>query len=131
MMYATYESVARCQMAMASRNDLSYLCSLPTSGMSRAATDERAMTFATNDVNLSIYVPGTVGRVTGRHASYHHQHRDFDLWFEAKVAAAPDYRSSSHETENNHRGGTVTGLAVRASPSGQAPGDLCVTRVTC
>ena len=90
-------------------NELSCLCSSPTSGMSRAATDEEAMTFATNGVNLCSYVPGTVGRVTGRHASYYHQHQDFDIWFEAKVASAQNYSSSWTAPFCSTRPRTTTG----------------------
>ena len=62
-----------------------------------------------NDIELSGYVPGTAGRVIGWHAHYYHQHRDFDLWLEAKVASAQDCSSSSHQTQDHHRGRTVTG----------------------
>jgi GNAT superfamily N-acetyltransferase len=37
-------------------------------------------------VTLSGYVPGAIGRITELHATYYHEHWDFDLYFESKVA---------------------------------------------
>ena len=40
-------------------------------------------------MNLEItnsYVPGAIGRITELHGSYYHQHADFGLYFESKVA---------------------------------------------
>jgi ribosomal protein S18 acetylase RimI-like enzyme len=37
-------------------------------------------------INISEYVPGLLGRITELHGKYYHQHWDFDLFFEAKVA---------------------------------------------
>ncbi len=38
------------------------------------------------DVRLSGYVPGAIGRVAELHGKYYHEHWDFDLFFESKVA---------------------------------------------
>ena len=32
------------------------------------------------------YIPGSLGRVASLHGAYYHEHWDFDLYFEAKVA---------------------------------------------
>ena len=37
-------------------------------------------------VKLSGYVPGAIGRVAELHGKYYHEHWDFDLFFESKVA---------------------------------------------
>ena len=39
-----------------------------------------------NEVKLSGYIPGAIGRVTELHATYYKKHWDFDLFFESKVA---------------------------------------------
>jgi GNAT superfamily N-acetyltransferase len=39
-----------------------------------------------NNVQLSGYVPGTIGRITALHATYYHNHWGFDVSFEAQVA---------------------------------------------
>ncbi len=39
-----------------------------------------------NDIELCGYVPGAIGRVAELHAAYYHQHWNFGLFFEAKVA---------------------------------------------
>ena len=39
-----------------------------------------------NGVKLSGYVPGAIGRVAELHGKYYHEHWDFDLFFESKVA---------------------------------------------
>ncbi len=38
------------------------------------------------DVRLSGYVPGAIGRVAELHGRYYHEHWGFDLFFESKVA---------------------------------------------
>ena len=40
----------------------------------------------TNDVTLSGYVPGALGKITEMHALYYHRHSNFGLFFERKVA---------------------------------------------
>ena len=39
-----------------------------------------------HDIELCGYVPGAIGRVAELHAIYYHQHWNFGLFFEAKVA---------------------------------------------
>jgi len=39
-----------------------------------------------DDVEITGYVPGAIGRVTELHAAYYYRHWGFDLYFEAKVA---------------------------------------------
>jgi GNAT superfamily N-acetyltransferase len=41
---------------------------------------------ATNDIRLSGYVPGAIGRIAELHGTYYHKHWGFDLFFESKVA---------------------------------------------
>ena len=38
------------------------------------------------ELGLSGYVPGAIGRIAELHGTYYHQHWDFGLYFEAKVA---------------------------------------------
>ena len=38
-------------------------------------------------IELSGYTPGAIGRIAELHARYYHQHWDFGLFFESKVAA--------------------------------------------
>jgi hypothetical protein len=39
-----------------------------------------------NDVTLSGYIPGAIGRIVELHGRYYHEHWGFDLFFESKVA---------------------------------------------
>ncbi len=39
-----------------------------------------------NDVRLSGYIPGAIGRIAELHGIYYHEHWGFDLFFESKVA---------------------------------------------
>ena len=39
-----------------------------------------------NNVKLSAYIPGAIGRVAELHGRYYHEHSGFDLFFESKVA---------------------------------------------
>jgi GNAT superfamily N-acetyltransferase len=39
-----------------------------------------------NEVRLSGYFPGAIGRIAELHAKYYHEHWGFDLFFESKVA---------------------------------------------
>jgi len=41
---------------------------------------------ATDDVTLSGYIPGAIGRIAELHGTYYHEHWGFDLFFESKVA---------------------------------------------
>jgi RimJ/RimL family protein N-acetyltransferase len=38
------------------------------------------------EITLSGYIPGAIGRITELHAVYYHQHWNFGLFFESKVA---------------------------------------------
>ena len=40
----------------------------------------------TDDIELSGYAPGALGRIVELHGSYYHTYWDLDLYFEAKVA---------------------------------------------
>jgi len=40
-----------------------------------------------NNFHLSGYIPGAIGRITELHATYYHQHWNFGLFFESKVAS--------------------------------------------
>ncbi len=37
-------------------------------------------------ISLSGYIPGAIGKITQLHAEYYHQHSNFSLYFESKVA---------------------------------------------
>jgi RimJ/RimL family protein N-acetyltransferase len=39
-----------------------------------------------NDVTLSGYIPGAIGRIVELHGRYYHEYWGFDLFFESKVA---------------------------------------------
>lgn len=39
-----------------------------------------------NKITISGYIPGAIGRITELHATYYHQHWNFGLFFESKVA---------------------------------------------
>jgi len=39
-----------------------------------------------NDLKLSGYIPGAIGRIAELHATYYYKHWGFDLFFESKVA---------------------------------------------
>ncbi|MFH1351407.1 MAG: GNAT family N-acetyltransferase [Pseudomonadota bacterium] len=39
-----------------------------------------------NQINITGYVPGAIGRITELHATYYHEHSGFGLFFESKVA---------------------------------------------
>ena len=39
-----------------------------------------------NDLKLTGYIPGAIGRVAELHGRYYHEHWGFDLFFESKVA---------------------------------------------
>ena len=39
-----------------------------------------------NDLKLSGYIPGAIGRIVELHGTYYHKHWGFDLFFESKVA---------------------------------------------
>ena len=39
-----------------------------------------------DDVRLSGYIPGAIGRIAELHGTYYHEHWGFDLFFESKVA---------------------------------------------
>ena len=39
-----------------------------------------------NDIKISGYIPGAIGRIAEIHATYYHKHWDFHLFFESKVA---------------------------------------------
>jgi GNAT superfamily N-acetyltransferase len=39
-----------------------------------------------DEIKITGYVPGAIGRVTELHGAYYHQHWDLGLYFEAKVA---------------------------------------------
>jgi GNAT superfamily N-acetyltransferase len=41
---------------------------------------------AMNDVRLSGYIPGAIGRIAELHGTYYSKHWGFDLFFESKVA---------------------------------------------
>jgi GNAT superfamily N-acetyltransferase len=41
---------------------------------------------ATDNVTLSGYIPGAIGRIAELHGTYYHEHWGFDLFFESKVA---------------------------------------------
>lgn len=42
--------------------------------------------FLMNDVRLSDYIPGAIGRIAELHGTYYSKHWGFDLFFESKVA---------------------------------------------
>ena len=39
-----------------------------------------------NDIQISGYIPGAIGRITELHGTYYSRHWDFGLYFESKVA---------------------------------------------
>ena len=39
-----------------------------------------------NDVTLSGYIPGAIGRIAELHGTYYHEHWGFGMYFESKVA---------------------------------------------
>ncbi len=79
-----------------------------------------------DDIELTGYTPGALGRIVALHGAYYHAHWDLDLYFEAKVATELAAFLSRFDPEHDgawfaHAGDQVVGgiFIDGSNPDGQ------------